>query len=49
MTNVMVYRRSDLYNVVILNMKRESAADTTIGTNGVGLGLLGFIPCPSLS
>ena len=43
-SHVLVERRSDPDNVVLLHMQSQGAADTTVGTDGVRLFLLLFVP-----
>ena len=41
--------RSDLDDLVVLNVQRERAANTAVWADGVGLRLLFFFPCASLA
>ena len=41
--------RSDLDDLVVLNVQRERAANAAVWADGVGLRLLLFFPCASLA
>src|SRR5262245_29904078 len=42
--HVVIERRSDLHDRVVLDAKLQRAADAAVGADGVGLGLLRLVP-----
>ena len=47
--DVMVVGRGDLHDLIVLDMQREVAANTTVRTDRVGLGLARVVPGGSLA